>query len=54
MSANDDLAYILLPRCVFKLARLSASRSTNSLLILGSTAHHARIMRQECNYASSR
>ena len=33
MPANEGLAYISLPSCASKLARSSASRSTNSLLI---------------------
>ena len=33
MPANEGLAYISLPRCGSKLARSSASPSTNSLLI---------------------
>ena len=45
MPANEGLAYISLPRCGSKLARSSASPSTNSLLSLGSTA----IMRESCD-----
>jgi len=56
MPANEGLAYISLPRCGSKLARscISKPKVPIHFSYLGSTAHHAQIMWQECNYASSR
>ena len=46
MPANEGLAYISLPSCASKLARSSASRSTNSLLV---PWLHCPFMRESCD-----